>query len=497
VADTSVDILIVGAGFAGLGMAIALRKAGFESFLLIEKGDDVGGTWRENRYPGCACDIPSHLYSFSFDLKPDWSRMYAPQPEIWEYLRECAKRYGVLGRVRFHTALREAVWDAARGLWNVTTQDGERIHTRVLISGMGALHVPRYPDLPGLERFRGPAFHSAAWDAGVALEGRNIAVIGTGASAIQFVPQIAPRAGRIYLYQRTPPWILPKADFPIAGRWQEHFARVPGLMRLYRAWLFWNLEIRVAGFLGNRWLERQGERLARRHLDRQVADPQLRAALTPNYAFGCKRVLISSDFYAAIQLPNVELLTGLVAEVREHSFVTADGVKRPVDVLIYATGFRATDLLHGVRIVGRGGIDFQQAWRASRSALFGITMSGFPNFFMLLGPNTGLGHNSVVLMIEAQIRYVMSCLKLMERRGCRSMDLRLESQRRFGDFLRRRLATTVWQTGGCRSWYQDAETGENPTIWPGSVVAYRRRTQRVAAADYDWSSVGQEQMFVG
>ena len=488
--DTSVDVLIVGAGFAGLGMAIALRKAGMESFLVIEKGDDVGGTWRDNRYPGCACDIPSHLYSFSFELNPDWSRMYASQAEIWDYLRRCAKHYGVLGRVRFRTAMQEAEWDEAQLLWKVTTQDGDRIRARVLISGMGALHVPRYPDLPGRERFSGPAFHSAAWDSGTRLEGRQIAVIGTGASAIQLVPQLAPMAGRLYLYQRTPAWILPRTDFAITDHWKKRFARVPGLMHLFRFWLFWSLEIRVAGFLGNRWMQAQGEKMARRFLEREVADPQLRAALTPNYALGCKRVLISNDFYQAVQRPNVELVTEPIAEIREGSVVTGSGAERPVDVLIYATGFRATELLHGVRLVGRRGIDFHQAWRASRSALLGITMSGFPNFFMLLGPNTGLGHNSVVLMIEAQIGYVMSCLKRIERQGHCAMELRPESQRRFGDFLRRRLAGTVWHSGGCRSWYQDAETGENPTIWPGSVVAYRRRTRRLAAGDYIWSGKG-------
>jgi cation diffusion facilitator CzcD-associated flavoprotein CzcO len=489
-ADTSVDVLIVGAGFAGLGMAIALRKAGVESFLVIEKGDDVGGTWRDNRYPGCACDIPSHLYSFSFELNPGWSRMYAPQPEIWEYLRRCAKQYGVLARVRFRKEMQEAEWDDRQRIWEVTTQDGERIRARVLISGMGALHVPRYPDLPGRERFLGPTFHSANWDSDAPLEGRRVAVIGTGASAIQLVPQIATPAGHVDLYQRTPAWVLPRRDFAIADRWKRRFARAPGLMRLFRIWLFWNLEIRVAGFLGNRWMQAQGEKMARRFLEREITDPRLRAALTPNYAFGCKRVLISSDFYQAFARANVELVTEPISEVREHSVVTASGAERPADVLIYATGFRATDLLHGVRLIGRSGLDFHQAWRASRSAFFGIVMSGFPNFFMLLGPNTGLGHNSVVLMIEAQIQYVMSCLKQMQRRGCSAMELRPESQSRFGEFLRKRLPDSVWQSGGCRSWYQDAETGENPTIWPGTVVAYRRRTRRVAARDYEWSGAG-------
>jgi cation diffusion facilitator CzcD-associated flavoprotein CzcO len=490
VGESSVDVLIVGAGFAGLGMAIALRKAGMESFLVIEKGSDVGGTWRDNRYPGCACDIPSHLYSFSFDLNPNWSRMYAPQPEIWDYLRQCAKRHGVLGRVRFHTTMQAAEWDEAQRQWEVTTQNGNRIHARVLISGMGALHVPCYPDEPGRERFCGPWFHSACWDPDVALLGRRIAVIGTGASAIQLVPQIAALAGRLDLYQRTPAWILPRRDFPIDERWKRRFAQAPWLMRAFRAWLFWNREIFVPGFLGNRWMQAQAEKMARSFLERSVRDPTFRAALTPNYAFGCKRALISSDFYEAVQRPNVQLVAEPIAEIREQSVVTASGAERPADVLIYATGFRATELLHGIRVSGRGGIDFQQAWRESRCAHLGIAMSGFPNFFMLLGPNTGLGHNSVVLMIEAQIRYVISCLKGMQQRNCSVMELRPESQNRFGEFLRRRLAGTVWQSGGCRSWYQDAETGENPTIWPGSVVAYRRRTQRVAAADFEWSGAG-------
>ncbi len=481
--EVAVETLIVGAGFSGLGMAIRLREAGMDSFLVIEKSEGIGGTWWENRYPGCACDIPSHLYSFSFDLNPKWSRMFAGWKEIQEYLEACASRHGVRERIRFKTPLKEAIWDEDAGLWRAVAGD-LKIAARVLVSGMGALHVPRFPELKGIETFAGPAFHSAEWDASVDLKGKNVAVIGTGASSIQFVPQIAPVVGKLSLYQRTPPWIVPKLDHPIGDKWRRRFEKVPGLMRMFRTFLFWGLEIRVAGFLGNRWLRGLGEKEARKHLAAQVPDAELRAKLTPSYEFGCKRVLISNDFYPALARENVELVTEGIAEVRAHSIVTTDGVERPVDVLIYGTGFRVTDMLLGTKIVGRGGVEIHDAWKDRASAFLGITVAGFPNFFLLLGPNTGLGHNSVVLMIEAQVRYVMSCLRLMKKRGQAVMDVKESSQRKFADWVRERLASTVWIAGGCKSWYQDQKTGESPVVWPGSVVDYRRRTRAASAADY-------------
>ena len=484
-AAVSVDVLIVGAGFSGLCMAIKLQQARQESFLLIEKSDDLGGTWQENRYPGCACDVPSHLYCFSFDLNPDWNRMYAGQQEIWEYLKSCAKRYGILPHIRLKTQLREAVWDEDRGLWHVVAGDGLTIDARVLVSGIGALHVPSYPALPGVERFAGPSFHSAKWDASVRLEGKNIAVIGTGASAIQFVPQIAPRAGKLHVFQRTPAWIVPKPDFSIREKWKRRFRRIPGIMWAFRKYLFWTHEFRVLAFLGNKWMRRWLEGIARHHLEKQIEDPQVRAALAPNYELGCKRVLFSNDFYPTLNRPNVELVTERIAEVREHSIVTQDGTERPADVLIYGTGFRVTEPMIGVRLVGRGGVEIHDAWRERMSAFLGVTVSGFPNFFILLGPNTGLGHNSVVLMIEAQVRYVLSCLKMMRRRGQKVLSLRAERQKHFVEQIVQRLGRTVWQTGGCRSWYQDQKTGENTTLWPGSVVDYMRRTRSAAAKDYE------------
>jgi cation diffusion facilitator CzcD-associated flavoprotein CzcO len=486
--DLSVDVLIVGGGFSGLCMAIKLREAGMNSFLLLEKSDDIGGTWYDNRYPGCACDIPSHLYSFSFDLSPDWSRMYPGQQEIHDYLKRCVERYDLAPHIRLNTRFHEAIWDEAGAVWHASADEGLRIRARVLVSGIGGLHVPQYPKIKGLDRFAGPNFHSSTWDHSVELDDKNVAVVGTGASAIQFVPQIAPRAGKLYLFQRTPPWIVPRLDFAIPEKWKRRFRGFPFVMRAFRRYIFWRQEFRVLGFLGNRFVRGKATEIATRHRERQIKDPKLRAALTPNYELGCKRVLVSDDFYPTLTRSNVELVSDGIAELREHSIVTSDGVERPIDVLIFGTGFRATEPLIGIRLVGREGVEIHDAWRDRMSAYLGITVSGFPNFFLLLGPNTGLGHNSVVLMIEAQVRYVMSCLALMKRRKKNVLEVREEPQKQFVTDIHRRLQGTVWQSGGCHSWYQDQRTGENTTLWPGSVVAYVRKTRSVSPADYELSS---------
>jgi cation diffusion facilitator CzcD-associated flavoprotein CzcO len=483
--EINVDVLIVGGGFSGLCMAIKLREAGMNSFLLIEKSDDIGGTWYDNRYPGCACDIPSHLYSFSFEPSPDWSRMYPGQQEIHNYLKRCVERYELTPHIRLNTRLHEATWDEAQSVWHATAGDGMHIRARVLVSGIGALHIPSFPKLKGIDSFSGPKFHSSNWDHNVDLAGKNVAVVGTGASAIQFVPQIAHSVGKLFLFQRTPPWIVPRMDFPIQEKWRRRFRRFPLIMRAFRQLIFWRQEFRVLGFLGNRFVRGKATEIATHHLEKQIKDPQLRAALKPDYELGCKRVLVSDDFYPALTRSNVELVTTGIAEVRERSIVTEDGTEHPVDVLIFGTGFRATEPLIGVRIVGRGGIEIHDAWRERMSAYLGITVSGYPNLFLLLGPNTGLGHNSVVLMIEAQVRYVMSCLQLMKRAKSRVLEVRQEMQKQFVADIHRRLAGTVWQSGGCHSWYQDQRTGENVALWPGSVVAYVRRTKSASLADYE------------
>jgi len=485
--NLAVDILIIGAGFSGLGMGIKLREAGMQSFLILEKSSEIGGTWWDNRYPGCACDIPSHLYSFSFEPSADWTRMYPGQQEIHDYMKRCVERHALAPHIRLNTAFQDAFWNEAAASWCVTTADGTRINARVLVSGMGALHVPSFPNIPSLDRFAGPSFHSSAWNYDVDLEGKSVAVIGTGASAIQFVPQIAKRVGKLYLFQRTPAWILPRMDFPLSEKWRSRFRTLPLLRWAFRQLLFWRQEVRVFAFLGNQTLRRLFEKFGRGHLAQQVSDPKLQAALAPNYDLGCKRILVSDDFYPSLNRSNVELVTDPIEEVREHSISTKDGTERSVDVLIYGTGFRATEPLIGARIVGRSGVEIHDAWRQRMSAYLGITVNDFPNFFILLGPNTGLGHNSVVLMIEAQIRYVMNCLKLMKRSKQRVMEVRPEVQQSFVEDIYRRMHRTVWLSGGCHSWYQDQKTGEITTLWPGSVVSYIRRTRSVSPSDYQLS----------
>jgi cation diffusion facilitator CzcD-associated flavoprotein CzcO len=486
--NISVDVLIVGAGFSGLCMGIKLLEAGIKDFLIIEKSAEIGGTWWENRYPGCACDVPSHLYSFSFERNPNWTRMFASAPEIHEYLKSCVQRCGLAPYIRLKTRFQEAAWDEVESVWGVTAGDNLRIQARVLVSGVGALHVPRYPEIPGREQFAGPSFHSATWKPEVDLTGKTAAVIGTGASAIQFVPQIVPRVGKLYLFQRTPPWIIPRQDSAISEKWRRRFRNVPGATWAFRQFLFFSLEWRVLAFLGNMRVRNYFGDIARRHLERVIKDPKLRAALTPNYEIGCKRILLSDDFYPALIEPHVELVTEKIAEVRRNSVVTCDGVERPVDVLILGTGFQVTEPFIGMRLIGRHGIEIHDVWRNGKSAYLGVTVNGFPNFFMLLGPNTGLGHNSVVLMIEAQVSYVMQCLKMMRQRKIAVMEVRPETQQNFAAKMRDRLSRTVWQAGGCRSWYQDTRTGENTTLWPGSVLGYRREMRTVKASAYELSA---------
>jgi cation diffusion facilitator CzcD-associated flavoprotein CzcO len=479
------DVLIIGSGFAGLCMAIQLRRAGINSFLILEREADVGGTWRDNTYPGCACDIPSHLYSFSFEGRAEWTRMYPTQPEIWNYLKHCVAKYKLGPSIRFHSELREAVFDEAAHVWCVETSQGGRYAARSLVLGMGPLSRPAIPKLPGLDRFQGRAFHSAEWDHSYDLRGKRVAVIGTGASAIQFVPQIAPEVAALHLFQRTAPWVAPKMDRPIHG-WESFLFRwAPGYMCLFRNLIYWRQELLALGFTVNPKYMRTIEKFARKNIERGISDPALREKVTPNYLIGCKRILISNDYYPTLERPNVELVTEGIAEVRAHSIVTKDGKERLVNALIFGTGFRATDLLTPVRIAGRNGADLNDAWRGGLEAYFGITITGYPNLFMLVGPNTGLGHNSIVFMIEAQVHYVMKCLKLLRRTGATAMDLRPEVQAAFNRDLQEQMKRTVWASG-CKSWYLDAN-GKNTTLWPGFSFKYWLGTRKVTAEDYAFS----------
>jgi cation diffusion facilitator CzcD-associated flavoprotein CzcO len=481
-----VKLAIIGSGFAGLGMAIQLKKAGYHDFVVLEKDDDLGGTWRDNRYPGCACDVPSHMYSFSFELNADWSRMFSPQPEIWDYLRHCVDKYGIGPHIRYGSAVEALEWDDEDRHWRVTLADGAVLTPKAVVSGIGALHVPAYPAIPGAERFEGTAFHSAQWDHSCDLTGKRVAVIGTGASAIQFIPKIAEDASRLHVFQRTPPWIQPKPDFLLPSPARRVFRRVPGAQRAFRNTIYWALETRAVGFTIHSRLMAPQEKIARTHIARQIEDPALRAKVTPDYTIGCKRILLSSDYYPALTKPHVDVVTDGIAEITETGLVTTDGTAYDVDVIIYGTGFKVAEALTEQRIVGRNGQKIQDAWADGIEAHHGVTVAGFPNFFMLLGPNTGLGHNSVVFMIESQVQHVLSCLRLLSEEKAEVIEVRAPAQRRFNDRLQRRLGKAVWSEGGCKSWYLD-EHGVNRTLWPGFTFEYWARTRRARRADYEVS----------
>ncbi|MDQ7805016.1 NAD(P)/FAD-dependent oxidoreductase [Amycolatopsis sp. A133] len=478
---TETGVVIVGTGFSGLGMAIQLRKEGRDDFVILEKAHDVGGTWRDNSYPGCACDIPSHMYSFSFEQNPGWSRAYSPQPEIWRYMREVADKHDLRRFVRFGQEMTGARWDAEENRWHVATRGGDEFVGTALVAGVGALHLPMVPELPGIEKFEGPAYHSARWRHDVDLKGKKVAVIGTGASAVQFVPKIAPDVEELTLFQRTPPWIMPKADHEMSGRTRALFRAFPPAQRAYRTLLYWLLEARAVGFNGQSWVMKLGQRIAQRNIHRAIKDPQLRRKVTPDYTMGCKRVLISNDYYPALARDNVGVVTEGVREVREHSVVDAAGVEHEADVIIYGTGFHVTDAFDDLEIVGRDGRNLGKEWATEgmRTHL-GITVAGFPNLFFLLGPNTGLGHNSVVFMIEAQISYVAEALRLA---GGRAIEPRPEVQERFNQQIQRKLAKGIWTRGGCKSWYLDAK-GVNRTIWPGFTWRYWLDTRKVRRDDF-------------
>ncbi len=476
------QILVIGAGFGGLGLAIRLKRAGLDDFLVLDKEDGVGGTWRVNTYPGAACDVESHLYSFSFEPNPAWSRKFAPQAEILAYLERCADKYGVRPHLQLEVEVTGAVWDEGEQRWTVSTADGRRYRAPVLVSAAGGLSRPCWPDLPGLSDFQGDLFHSARWNSDAQLDGRRVAVVGTGASAIQIVPELVGRVAHLDLYQRTPPWIMPKPDRAIAPLTQAAFRRLPALQYAARLAQYVTLESRAVAFVLAPQLLALASLAARRHLARSVPDPALRAKLTPDYTMGCKRVLISNDYYAAVQHPSVALVTDGIERVTADAVVSRDGQSRPTDALILCTGFKAAEDAAPFPVIGRGGRALAAEWHEGAEAYLGTTVAGFPNLFLLVGPNTGLGHNSMVYMIESQVAYVMDALATMRREGLSALEVRRDVQDRYNARVQRRMARTVWASG-CKSWYQTA-SGRNTTLWPGFTFEFRARTRRFDPAAY-------------
>jgi len=479
---TDVRVAVVGSGFAGIGMAVGLRRSGVEDFVVLERAGEVGGTWRDNAYPGCACDVPSQLYSFSHRLNPRWSRSFAPQGEILDYLRSCARTGGVEPHLRLGHDVRSMRFDAEARCWLLDTTGGP-VRAEVVVAAVGALSEPRLPDVPGIERFGGAMFHSAAWDHRYDLTGKKVAVVGTGASSIQFIPQIQPLVDRLVLFQRSAPWVLPRRDRAIGPVERAVYRHVPGAQRLVRAAIYWGREGYVLGFARRPGLLRLAQRVSLAHLRRQVPDEELRAVLTPRYTMGCKRILLSDDYYPALSRPNVEVVGAGVAEVREHAVVGSDGSVHDVDAVIFGTGFHVTDFPAAAHIHRGDGTSLAQVWREGMEAYKGTTVAGFPNLFFLVGPNTGLGHSSMVFMIESQVAYVLDALRTMERRRLRTVDVDAGAQARFNAGLVDQLAGSVWNTGGCHSWYLDAR-GRNTTLWPGFSFEFRRQTRRFDVEHY-------------
>ena len=476
-----VKVAIIGAGFGGLGTAIRLLQEREQSFVILERAADVGGVWRDNTYPGCACDVQSHLYSFSFAPNPGWTRRYSPQAEIQGYLRACVDRFALRPYLRLSEELIDAKWDAAAQRWHLRTSRGE-LTADLLVAAAGALSEPSIPRVPGIATFEGKVFHSSRWDHGVDLAGKRVAVVGTGASAIQFVPQLQPRVASLHVFQRTPPWVMPRLDGAIGPLTRRVLSRSRLAQAALRLQLFVTRELFALPFLRPA-IARVVRLVALRYLAKSVPDAALRAKLTPSYEIGCKRVLLSDDYYPALAQPNVEVIAGGLREVRGRTVIGAGGEEREVDVLIFGTGFEVADLPIAKRVHGRDGRALDQVWAGSPRAHLGTTVSGFPNLFVLLGPNTGLGHTSVVIMIESQIEHVLAALRHMRRSNVGAVEPRAEAQAAFIARVDQKMKRTVWLAGGCRSWYLDRD-GRNFALWPGFTFSFHRRVHDFRPAEY-------------
>ena len=482
-----VNVAIVGAGVGGLCAAIQLQKAGHKSIVILERSQEVGGTWRDNEYPGCACDVPSHLYSYSFEPNTEWTRPYPQQREIQSYILRVTNKYGLRPLIRFGVEVQAMQWLPEQQLWQIDRAGEEPLLANHVILATGPLNKPAIPNLPGLSEFVGPSFHSSQWRHDVDLKGKRVAVVGTGASAVQFVPEIASAAAQVTVFQRTAAWVLPRWDQPYgaARRWVYRY--VPGLQRLSRWRVYWFNELVGTGFMGARWMQNFLKRLSGHHLRAQVPNADMQAVLTPNFNPGCKRLLISNTWFPTLQKPNVQLVTQAVAGITPNGVVGADGVVYPCDVIIWGTGFKATEFVAPMKIYGEtadgASMELGTQWRSKPAATrLGITVAGFPNLFLLVGPNTGLGHNSIIFMIECQVNYIVQALGSLKRDGATALRLRPDVQK--NDYARTQLKMkgTVWSSG-CHSWYQNAN-GDIDTLWPGYTWEYWLKSRRFSAADY-------------
>jgi cation diffusion facilitator CzcD-associated flavoprotein CzcO len=464
-------------------MGARLKQEGYESFRIFERGKSVGGVWRANTYPGATCDVPSHLYSFSFAPGHRWSRRYAPQAEILRYLEDCVDEFGLGPHLTFGTEVTAATFDPDAGRWTLSTNTGESYEADVLVTACGQLSRPAVPAIPGREDFRGRAFHSAEWDHEHDLSGGKVAVIGTGASAIQFVPEIAPLVDRLTIYQRSAPWILPKVDREYPEWEQRLFRRFPLRVAASRLGLFMFFETGTYGFTGQSWVLRPFRAIANQARQRGLSDPELRARATPDYEIGCKRILFTSDWYSTLNRPNVELLNGRVERITPGGVVGSDGQEREADTIIFGTGFQSHNFVAPMEVRGLEGRELNTVWKDTPEAFLGTTVSGFPNMFVMYGPNTNHGAGSVPFLLECQYNYVLDAMSRLREGGFRYIDLRPEAQAEWRREIAERSRSTVWLAGGCNSWYLNA-AGKNTNNWPGPWLEYRRRTRRIVPSHY-------------
>ena len=463
-------IAIIGAGFGGIGMAIQLEKAGIHSFTMFERADEVGGTWRDNTYPGAACDVPSHAYSLSFEQNPNWSRKYSPSGEIQQYLLGLVDKWKLREHIRFGTEIVEARFDDDDGSWTIRTGDGDSFTARVVVSAVGGLVDPAYPDIPGLDTFEGKKIHTARWDHDYDMSGKRVGVIGTGASAVQVVPAIAPKVGRLEVFQRTPAWVVPKRDATYSQGLRDLFARIPFLLQLSRAFKYWASELfGPMIFLDAPRLSAIGEKLSLAHLRAQVKDPDLRRKLRPHFQFGCKRILVSDDYWASFERDNVALVCDGIAAIRPHGIETVDGTLHELDAIVFATGFELGLARAPFPIFGREGRDLNESWADGAVAYKGMTVSGFPNWFILMGPNTGPGHTSVLVYTEAQISHALQAIQKLRDEGLKFVDVRQSVQDAYNERIQGRMKYMVWPQ--CSSWYLSKD-GSNHSLYPGLATEY-------------------------
>jgi cation diffusion facilitator CzcD-associated flavoprotein CzcO len=480
------SVVVVGSGFGGLSMGHSLKQAGIESFTILEKAQELGGVWRDNTYPGAACDVPSHLYSFSFEPHYPWSCRYGKQAEILDYLRHVARKHDLLRHVRFGCEVLGADWDETRALWRIRLRGGEVIEANILVSAVGQLHQPQIPQLKGLENFKGHAFHSARWDHGYDFNNKTVAVVGTGPSAVQLVPELAKQVKKLHLYQRSPGWCVPKFDRTYRGWERKLIERFPVLHDLDRARVFWGFELLNAALLRTPVLGTAAKGFMRGSAELlkrvQLRNPELRAKLTPDYPIGCKRTLLSNEWLKTLASPQVEVVTEGIEEVTAEGIRSSDGRVRKVDAIVWGTGFASTEFLAPMEIRGRGGQSLRERWNKGAEAYLGMSVSGFPNLFVVYGPNTNLGAGSIIYMLERQTRYIAQAATALRDRALASLEVKVDVQHAFNVMLQQRNKTSVYEAG-CHSWYLTAD-GRNTNTWVGYMSEYGRLTRRPKLAHY-------------